>query len=332
MKILVTGGAGFIGTNFIYYQLEKHPEDQIICIDKLTYAGNLINLDNAMNSDQFDFIEGDIADVEKVDEVFAHYHPDIVVNFAAESHVDRSILDPGLFIRTNVIGTQVLMDACRKYGITRYHQISTDEVYGDLPLDKPELLFTEDNSIHTSTPYAASKAAADLLVMSYYKTYNLPVSISRSSNNFGPYQHPEKLIPKMISRAKAGEVLPVHGTGSHVRDWIYVQDHCSAIDVIIRKGLSGKIYNVGANNEKNTLEVVKTILNHLNQTEDLITFVEDRPGNDLRYGIDSSKLKTELSWQAETNFNDGIGKTIDWYINNFEWLKKIVEKDEKSNN
>lgn len=327
MKILVTGGAGFIGTNFIYYQLDKHPEDNIICIDKLTYAGNLINLDNAMNSDQFDFIEGDITDEQKIDEIFKKYHFDIVVNFAAESHVDRSIVDPSLFIKTNVMGPQILMDACRKYGIKRYHQVSTDEVYGDLPLDKPELLFDEDCPLHTSTPYAASKASADLLVMSYYKTFNLPVSISRCSNNYGPYQFPEKLIPKMISKAKRGELLTIHGTGKHVRDWIYVKDHCTAIDVIIRKGNSGKIYNVGSNNEKTTLEIVRTILKHMEKSEELITYVEDRPGNDLRYGINASKIKAELDWQAETSFKDGMESTINWYINNIEWLEKVEQKN-----
>lgn len=327
MKMLVTGGAGFIGTNFIYYQLEKYPDVQIVCIDKLTYAGNLINLDNAMNSERFDFIKGDIADALKIDEIFNKYHFDIVINFAAESHVDRSIENPGLFLRTNVIGTQVLLDACRKYKVARYHQISTDEVYGDLPIDRPELLFNEECPLRAGNPYAVSKASADLLVMSYYKTYNLPVSISRCSNNYGPYQHPEKLIPKMISRAISGENLPIHGTGNHIRDWIFVQDHCNAIDTIIRKGKVGKIYNIGSNNEKTTVEIVKMILNYLNCSNELITFVEDRPGNDLRYAIDSSKLQMELGWKSETNFKEGMEQTIKWYLDNYDWIKKVLEKN-----
>ena len=282
MRIIVTGGAGFIGTNFIYYELNNHPEDEIICIDNLTYAGNLNNLQGALENLNFSFIKADITDEDKVDLIFDKYRPDIVVNFAAESHVDRSISDPTIFIKTNVIGTQVLMNASRKYNVSRFHQVSTDEVYGDLPLDKPELLFLESSPVKTSSPYSSSKASADLLVMSYFRTFGLPVTISRCSNNYGPYQFPEKLIPLMIGKAINDEKLPVYGDGKNVRDWIYVDDHCSAIDTIIRKGKPGEIYNVGSNNEKNNLEIVNTILDMLNKPKKLISFVADRPGHDMQ--------------------------------------------------
>ena len=324
MNIIVTGGAGFIGSNFIYFELDKHPEDRIICLDALTYCGNLATLDEAMKNPQFRFVKGDIADRETVFSLFEEEKPDIVVNFAAESHVDRSIDNPEIFLKTNIMGTQVLMDACRKYGITRYHQVSTDEVYGDLPLDRPELFFTEDTPIHTSSPYSSSKAGADLLVLAYYRTYGLPVSITRCSNNYGPYHFPEKLIPLMISRALADEALPVYGKGENVRDWLYVKDHCSAIDLVMRKGQVGEVYNVGGHNEKTNLEVVETILQQLGKPESLITYVTDRPGHDMRYAIDPTKIHRELGWLPETKFEDGIKMTIQWYLDNKEWWQNIL--------
>ncbi len=324
MNIIVTGGAGFIGSNFIYFELDKHPEDRIICLDALTYCGNLATLDEAMKNPQFRFVKGDIADRETVFSLFEEEKPDIVVNFAAESHVDRSIDNPEIFLKTNIMGTQVLMDACRKYGITRYHQVSTDEVYGDLPLDRPDLFFTEDTPIHTSSPYSSSKAGADLLVLAYYRTYGLPVSITRCSNNYGPYHFPEKLIPLMISRALADEALPVYGKGENVRDWLYVKDHCSAIDLVMRKGQVGEVYNVGGHNEKTNLEVVETILQQLGKPESLITYVTDRPGHDMRYAIDPTKIHRELGWLPETKFEDGIKMTIQWYLDNKEWWQNIL--------
>lgn len=327
MNILVTGGAGFIGSNFVYFQLKNHPEDRIVCLDALTYAGNLKTLDEAMKCENFRFVKGDIADREAVYNLFQEEKFDIVVNFAAESHVDRSVEDPEIFLRTNIIGTSVLMDASRKYGVKRYHQVSTDEVYGDLPLDRPDLFFTEETPIHTSSPYSSSKAAADLLVGAYQRTYGLPVTISRCSNNYGPYHFPEKLIPLMISRALADESLPVYGKGENVRDWLYVEDHCSAIDLIIRKGKVGEIYNIGGHNEKSNLEVVKTILKALNKPESLITYVTDRPGHDLRYAIDPTKIHNDLGWLPETKFDDGIKKTIQWYLDNKEWWQSILDGD-----
>ena len=324
MNIIVTGGAGFIGANFVYYELEKHPEDRIICLDKLTYAGNLETLEEAMKNPNFRFVKGDIADKEFVEKLFEEEKPDIVVNFAAESHVDRSIEDPGIFLKTNILGTQVLMDACRKYGIKRYHQVSTDEVYGDLPLDRPDLFFTEETPIHTSSPYSSSKAGADLLVLAYHRTFGLPVSITRCSNNYGPYHFPEKLIPLMISRALADESLPVYGKGENVRDWLYVKDHCAAIDLVMREGKVGEVYNVGGHNEKSNLEVVKIILEKLGKPESLITYVTDRPGHDMRYAIDPTKIHNELGWLPETKFEDGIEQTIDWYLNNKEWWENIL--------
>ena len=324
MNIIVTGGAGFIGANFVYYELEKHPEDRIICLDKLTYAGNLETLEEAMKNPNFRFVKGDIADKEFVENLFEEEKPDIVVNFAAESHVDRSIEDPGIFLKTNILGTQVLMDACRKYGIKRYHQVSTDEVYGDLPLDRPDLFFTEETPIHTSSPYSSSKAGADLLVLAYHRTFGLPVSITRCSNNYGPYHFPEKLIPLMISRALGDESLPVYGKGENVRDWLYVKDHCAAIDLVMREGKVGEVYNVGGHNEKSNLEVVKIILEKLGKPESLITYVTDRPGHDMRYAIDPTKIHNELGWLPETKFEDGIEQTIEWYLNNKEWWENIL--------
>lgn len=324
MKLLITGGAGFIGSNFIYYQLQNHPENEFICLDVLTYAGNLETLQLAMQHSNFKFVKGDIADRDFVYKLFETEKPDIVVNFAAESHVDRSILEPELFLRTNIIGTGVLMDACRKYGIKRYHQVSTDEVYGDLPLDKPDLFFTEETPLHTSSPYSASKASADLLVLAYHRTYGLSVTISRCSNNYGPYHFPEKLIPLMIINALHDKKLPVYGSGENVRDWLYVEDHCSAIDLIIRKGRVGEVYNIGGHNEKTNLEVVKTILKELGKGEDLITFVKDRPGHDRRYAIDPAKIHCELGWLPQTSFAEGIKKTTKWYLDNEYWWQRII--------
>lgn len=329
MKILVTGGAGFIGSNFVYYELDNYPNDEVICLDKLTYVGNLETLEVAMNNPKFKFVKGDIADRDFVDELFASEKPDVVVNFAAESHVDRSIENPEIFLQTNVIGTSVLMDACRKYGNIRYHQVSTDEVYGDLPLDRPDLFFTETTPLHTSSPYSASKASADLLVQAYYRTYKLPVTISRCSNNYGPYHFPEKLIPLMIANALNDKKLPVYGKGENVRDWLYVEDHCSAIDLIIRKGKIGEVYNIGGHNERTNLEVVKTIIRELGKSEDLIEFVTDRPGHDRRYAIDPTKIHNELGWLPATKFDDGIKKTIDWYLTHKFWWKKIISGEYK---
>ena len=327
MKILVTGGAGFIGSNFVYYELKKYPQDEIVCLDALTYAGNLHTLEDAMKNEKFKFVKGDIADRELVYKLFEDEKFDIVVNFAAESHVDRSVENPEIFLKTNIIGTSVLMDASRKYGVKRYHQVSTDEVYGDLPLDRPDLFFTEETPIHTSSPYSSSKAAADLLVQAYSRTYGLPVSISRCSNNYGPYHFPEKLIPLMISRALADESLPVYGKGENIRDWLYVEDHCAAIDLIIRKGKEGEVYNIGGHNEKTNLEVVKTILKALGKSESLITYVTDRPGHDLRYAIDPTKIHNDLGWLPQTKFDDGIEKTIKWYLDNKEWWQRILDGD-----
>lgn len=325
MTILVTGGAGFIGANFVYFQLKHHPEDRIVCVDALTYAGNMETLAEAMNAKNFSFVKADITDREAINRVFEEEKPDIVVNFAAESHVDRSVEDPGIFLRTNIMGTQVLMDACRKYGVGRYHQVSTDEVYGDLPLDKPELFFTEETPLHTSSPYSASKASADLLVQAYQRTFGLPISISRCSNNYGPYHFPEKLIPLMISRALADQPLPVYGKGENIRDWLYVEDHCSAIDLIMRKGRVGEVYNIGGHNERTNLEVVKTILRELGKPESLIHFVTDRPGHDMRYAIDPTKIHEELGWLPETKFDDGIKKTIAWYLDHRAWWEHILD-------
>lgn len=327
MKILVTGGAGFIGANFVYFQLQNHPEDQIVCVDALTYAGNLETLAEAMKNPQFKFVKADIADRAAMDELFAAETFDVVVNFAAESHVDRSIENPEIFLKTNIMGTQVLMDCSRKYQVSRYHQVSTDEVYGDLPLDRPDLFFTEETPIHTSSPYSASKASADLLVQAYHRTFKLPVTISRCSNNYGPFHFPEKLIPLMIARALADQSLPVYGKGENVRDWLYVEDHCSAIDLIIRKGRVGEVYNIGGHNERTNLEVVQTILRELGKPESLINYVTDRPGHDQRYAIDPAKISSELGWTPATKFDDGIKKTIQWYLDNRSWWEHILSGD-----
>lgn len=324
MNILVTGGAGFIGANFVFYMLDKHPEYDIVCLDTLTYCGNIKTLEPVMDNPHFKFVKGDVTDRKLVFRLFEEEKFDVVVNFAAESHVDRSIEDPGVFLRTNILGTQTLMDASNEYGVARYHQVGTDEVYGDLPLDRPDLFFTEDMPLTASSPYSASKASADLLVMAYHRTYGLPVTISRCSNNYGPYQFPEKLIPLMIKNALADEKLPVYGTGENVRDWLYVEDHCKAIDMIIHDGKVGEVYNIGGHNEKSNLEVVRTILKQVGKSEDLITFVGDRKGHDLRYAIDPTKIHDELGWLPETRFDDGIRQTIDWYLDNRSWWEEII--------
>ena len=325
--ILVTGGAGFIGGNFVYYTLKHHPEDRIICLDALTYAGNMETLEGALNNPNFIFVKGDIVDRKSVYKLFETERPDIVINFAAESHVDRSIINPELFLQTNIIGTSVLLDACRKSGVERYHQVSTDEVYGDLPLDRPDLFFTEQTPIHTSSPYSASKASADLLVQAYYRTFKVPITISRCSNNYGPYHFPEKLIPLMIVNAMHDKQLPVYGKGENVRDWLYVEDHCSAIDLIIRKGTVGEVYNIGGHNEKTNLEVVRTIIKELGKSEDLIKYITNRPGHDMRYAINPTKIHKELGWEPNTKFDEGIKKTIDWYQNNRNWWLRIINGD-----
>lgn len=329
MKIIVTGGAGFIGGNFVHYMMDKYENYKIIVMDCLTYAGNLETLQDVKDNENFKFYKTDIAEREEVYKIFENEKPDIVVNFAAESHVDRSIEDPEIFLRTNIMGTQVLMDACRKYGIKRYHQVSTDEVYGDLPLDRPDLFFTEKTPIHASSPYSASKASADLLVGAYYRTYNLPVTISRCSNNYGPYHFPEKLIPLMIANALNDKELPVYGEGKNVRDWLYVEDHCRAIDMIIHNGKVGEIYNIGGHNEKTNLDVVKIILKELGKSEELIRFVKDRKGHDMRYAIDPAKIHKELGWLPTTTFDEGIKKTIKWYLDNKSWWENIISGEYK---
>ena len=322
--IIVTGGAGFIGGNFIHYHLKAHPEDRVVCIDKLTYAGNLSTLAPVMDNPQFRFVRLDICDRDGVFKLFEEEKPDAVINFAAESHVDRSIENPGIFLQTNIIGTSTMMDACRTFGNVRYHQVSTDEVYGDLPLDRPDLFFTETTPIHTSSPYSSSKAGADLLVQAYHRTYGLPATISRCSNNYGPYHFPEKLIPLMIINCLHDKPLPVYGEGLNVRDWLYVEDHCKAIDLIVRKGRIGEVYNVGGHNEMRNIDIVKLIIKELGKSEDLITYVTDRKGHDLRYAIDPTKIHNELGWLPETKFADGIKKTIQWYLKNQDWWEPII--------
>nr|WP_302648275.1 dTDP-glucose 4,6-dehydratase [uncultured Dysosmobacter sp.] len=324
MTMIVTGGAGFIGANFVFYMLENHPEDRIVCLDKLTYAGNLSTLAPVMENPNLRFVKADICDREAVYSLFEEEHPDVVVNFAAESHVDRSIENPGVFLETNIMGTAVMMDACRTFGVQRFHQVSTDEVYGDLPLDRPDLFFTEQTPIHTSSPYSSSKASADLLAMAYYRTYGLPVTISRCSNNYGPYQFPEKLIPLMIANALADKPLPVYGEGLNVRDWLYVEDHCKAIDLILQRGRVGEVYNIGGHNEMKNIDIVKLICKALHKPESLITHVTDRKGHDMRYAIDPAKIHAELGWLPETMFADGIEKTIQWYLDNRAWWEEII--------
>ena len=346
MTIIVTGGAGFIGSNFIFYMLDKHPEDRIVCVDKLTYAGNLSTLESVMDKPNFRFVKADICDRKAIYDLFEEEHPDMVVNFAAESHVDRSIENPEVFLQTNILGTQVMLDACRKYGIQRYHQVSTDEVYGDLPLDRPDLFFTEETPIHTSSPYSSSKAGADLLVLAYHRTYGLPVTVSRCSNNYGPYHFPEKLIPLMIVNALNDKPLPVYGQGLNVRDWLYVEDHCKGIDMVLRKGRVGEVYNIGGFNEESNINIVKQViaiiakimreepqyqkllkvdLNQIN--DDLITYVADRPGHDMRYAIDPTKIAIELGWYPETPFTVGIEKTVRWNLDHQDWVESVTSGD-----
>ena len=359
MTIIVTGGAGFIGSNFIFHMLNKYPDYRIICLDCLTYAGNLSTLEPVMSNPNFRFVKESITDREAVYKLFEEEHPDMVVNFAAESHVDRSIENPEVFLTTNILGTQVLMDACRKYGIQRYHQVSTDEVYGDLPLDRPDLFFTEETPIHTSSPYSSSKAGADLLVLAYHRTYGLPVTISRCSNNYGPYHFPEKLIPLMIANALNDKPLPVYGEGLNVRDWLYVEDHCKAIDLIIHNGRVGEVYNIGGHNEMKNIDIVKLTIKTIHDmmenepelrkvlrkqeldengdiridwiNDGLITFVADRLGHDQRYAIDPTKIKNELGWYPETKFADGIVKTIRWNLEHQDWIKDVTSGEYQKN-
>ena len=322
-KFLITGGAGFIGGNYLHIMVNKYPQDEFVCLDALTYAGNMETIEPIMNRQNFKFVHENICNRKAIYDLFENENFDYVINFAAESHVDRSIDNPEIFLETNIIGTSVLMDACRKYGIKRFHQVSTDEVYGDLPLDRPDLFFTESTPLHTSSPYSASKASADLLVLAYHRTFKLPVTISRCSNNYGPYQFPEKLIPLMIQKAENNEPLPVYGNGSNVRDWLYVGDHCNAIDLVVRKGRDGEVYNIGGHNERTNLQVVKTILKALGKDDNLINYVKDRPGHDLRYAIDPKKIETELGWKPEFNFDTGIKETIKWNLENKEWLNHV---------
>ena len=324
MILVVTGGAGFIGSNFIFHMLKEYPSYRIVCLDSLTYAGNLSTLIPIMNNPQFRFVQGSIVDRTVVAKLFEEEAPDIVINFAAESHVDRSIENPSIFLQTNLIGTQVLLDACLEFDVGRFHQVSTDEVYGDLPLDRPELLFTEATPLSASSPYSASKAGADLLVLAYFRTFGLPTTISRCSNNYGPYQFPEKLIPLMIVNALADKRLPVYGEGENIRDWLYVEDHCSAIDRIIHDGRVGEVYNVGGHNEMRNIDIVKLICQEIGKPESLIQYVADRKGHDMRYAIDPTKIHRELGWFPQIKFADGIQKTIRWYLENKTWLEKIL--------
>ena len=323
MKFLVTGGAGFIGSNFMHYVTNKYPEDMFVCLDALTYAGNYNNLKPIEDRENFKFVKGDIRDEILIDELFKKEKFDIVINFAAESHVDNSIKNPNLFADTNVIGTMVLLNACKKYGVKRYHQVSTDEVYVDLPLDRPDLLFNENSPIQASSPYSASKAGADLQVLAYARTFNIPVTISRCSNNYGPYQFPEKLIPLTISKSLHNENIPVYGKGENVRDWIHVHDHNVGVDMIVRNGIPGNIYNLGGHSERTNLEVVKLILKELGKSEDLITLITDRPGHDRRYAIDSKKIEKELGWDITYTFEEGMKETIKWYVENQQWINDI---------
>ena len=332
MTLLVTGGAGFIGSNFIFYWLKHHPEDQVVCLDKLTYAGNLATLVPVMDHPSFRFVRGDICDRAAVKRLFEEEQPQAVINFAAESHVDRSIQAPEVFLQTNVLGTQVLLDACCAHGGVRFHQVSTDEVYGDLPLDRPDLLFIEESPLRPSSPYSASKAGADLLALAYFRTYGLPVTVSRCSNNYGPYQFPEKLIPLFINNIRHRKPLPVYGKGENIRDWLYVEDHARAIDTIFHKGRVAETYNIGGFNEWKNIDIIKVLINTVDRLlgraegEDLglITYVTDRPGHDARYAIDSSKLQRELGWEPSLQFEEGIEKTVRWYLEHQEWLDNIT--------
>jgi len=322
MKCLVTGGAGFIGSNYVRRRV-LNGKDDIVCLDLLTYAGNIDNLEGVLGKDNFTFVRGDINDREFVYNLFKQHGFDQVVHFAAESHVDRSIEDPSLFLRTNVLGTQNLLDASREFGVDRFHQVSTDEVYGDLPLDRKDLKFTESSLLRPSSPYSASKAAADLLCLAYHRTYGLPVTISRCSNNYGPYQFPEKLIPRMIVLALKDQKLPVYGKGENVRDWLHVSDHCSAIDMILEKGKTGEVYNIGGNCERHNIDIVKLILKQVGKGEILISFVQDRKGHDLRYATDNGKITKELGWSPSITFERGMKDTVDWYLHNEKWLRRI---------
>lgn len=324
MNIIVTGGAGFIGSNFIFYWHNAHPADRVICLDKLTYAGNLNTLAPLRAKDNFRFVRADICDRAAVERLFSEEQPDIVINFAAESHVDRSIAEPGLFLQTNIIGTATLLDACRKFGICRYHQISTDEVYGELPLDKPELLFTESSPLQPSSPYSSSKASADLLVLAYHRTYGLPVTLSRCSNNYGPYQYPEKLIPLLLLRALHNQPLPVYGDGLQVRDWLHVEDHCRAIELILQQGRVGEVYNIGAHNEQRNIDIVKRICHELAKPESLIAHVADRRGHDRRYAVDATKIRSELGWRPQIDLAEGLRSTISWYLAHEEWWQPLL--------
>lgn len=325
MTLLVTGGAGFIGSNFIFYWLKHHPEDRVVCLDKLTYAGNLATLVPVMDHPNFRFVRGDICDRAAVDRIFEEEQPQAVINFAAESHVDRSIQDPSIFLQTNVLGTQVLLDACRAHGGVRFHQVSTDEVYGDLPLDRPDLLFTEESPLRPSSPYSASKAGSDLLTLAYCRTYSLPVTVSRCSNNYGPYQFPEKLIPRMIVRALAGKTLPVYGRGENVRDWLHVDDHCAALDAILQRGVAGEVYNIGGRSERTNLEIVGLICRRLEVPPEQVVHVADRKGHDKRYAIDSGKLSSQLGWQPQVSFDQGMDETINWYLDHRYWWEPLAE-------
>lgn len=324
MKLLVTGGAGFIGSNFISYMHQAHPDGRIVCLDKLTYAGNLSNLSAAVGQEWFRFVRGDICDRQTVDVLFEEEKPDAVVNFAAESHVDRSIETPGLFLHTNVLGTQVLMDACLRHGVSRFHQVSTDEVYGDLPLDRADLRFAEGSPLRPSSPYSASKASADLLALSYHRTFGLPITVSRCSNNYGPFQFPEKLIPRMIFLCMEHQSLPVYGSGLHVRDWLHVQDHCRAIDLILFGGKAGEVYNIGGGCEMKNIEIIRLICRGMGKKEICIQHVADRKGHDLRYAVDYSKITQTLGWKPQVPFEAGMESTIRWYRENEAWLRNIV--------
>lgn len=325
MTLLVTGGAGFIGSNFIFYWLKHHPEDRVVCLDKLTYAGNLATLVPVMDHPNFRFVRGDICDRAAVKRLFEEEQPQAVINFAAESHVDRSIQAPEVFLQTNVLGTQVLLDACCAHGGVRFHQVSTDEVYGDLPLDRPDLLFTEESPLRPSSPYSASKAGADLLALAYFRTYSLPVTVSRCSNNYGPYQFPEKLIPRMIVRALAGKTLPVYGKGENVRDWLHVDDHCTALDAILQRGVAGEVYNIGGRSERTNLEIVGLICRRLDVPPEQVVHVADRKGHDKRYAIDSGKLSSQLGWQPQVSFDQGMDETINWYLDHRYWWEPLAE-------
>ncbi len=325
-NFLITGGAGFIGGNFLLTMVKKYPLDRWICLDALTYAGDTKKLEPIMGLDNFRFVKGNICDKEVVNTLFEEEKFDCVINFAAESHVDRSIDDPDIFLRSNLLGVEVLLNAARKYGIKRFHQVSTDEVYGDLPLEGDISTFAEDSSLHPSSPYSASKAAADLLVLAYARTYNLPVSISRCSNNYGPYQYPEKLIPLVIERALNNEPVWIYGNGLNLRDWLDVKEHNRAIDLIVRKGRAGQIYNIAGKNEIQNIEMVKKILKALQKPESLIQYTKDRAGHDRRYSMDVSKIQKELHWQNETNFEESLLSTIQWNIDNQEWLKYVGNK------